>query len=187
MDRRQQKTRQAIFQAFGILLERKSYSRITVQDIIDEANIGRCTFYAHFETKDELLHSMCTDIFHHVFSNDLMQEKNHDFSSDNQGIQPKLTHIFYHLQENQKNLCGILRCESRELFLRYFREYLFPMFSDYLNPPPAGTPRDYLLNQIVFGFTETIRWWITEQPQYTPSELCSFFLSTLPEHCFCPA
>lgn len=67
MDRRQRKTRAAIFAAFTHLLENKSYSSLTIQDIIDEADIGRTTFYAHFETKDELLKAICSDILDHVF------------------------------------------------------------------------------------------------------------------------
>ena len=74
MDRRQRKTRAAIFSAFTTLLEKKNYSSLTIQDIIDEADIGRTTFYAHFETKDELLKAICTDIFSHVFSDEIYSQ-----------------------------------------------------------------------------------------------------------------
>ena len=96
MDRRQQKTRRAILTAFSRLLEQKRYSAITVQDIIDEADIGRSTFYAHFETKDELLHVMCSEIFDHVFCEVLKAETGHDFSEENETLEDKLTHLLYH-------------------------------------------------------------------------------------------
>lgn len=184
MDRRQQKTRQAIFTAFGTLLEKKNYNNITVQEIIDEANVGRSTFYAHFETKDELLRAMCTDIFHHVFSVELKQEKNHDFSSNNYGLEKKITHILYHLQENQKNLKGILTCESGELFMRYFKQYLEEMFSNFIQPKSLHTPQEYILNHVVCSFAETVRWWVTAHSDFSPEEIASFFLSAM-SHLVC--
>src|ERR1700752_55551 len=54
-DRRIERTRQTLRNALiGLVLE-KHYDEITVQDIIDRANVGRSTFYAHFRDKEDLL------------------------------------------------------------------------------------------------------------------------------------
>ena len=109
MDRRQQKTRAAIFQALNRLLEKKHFNNITVQEILDEANIGRSTFYSHFETKDALLKEMCTAIFDHIFSHELHSETSHDFSLSDHGLQEKITHLLYHLMDNKGNVLGCCR------------------------------------------------------------------------------
>lgn len=176
MDRRQQKTRDAIFKAFSTLLETKRYSNITVQEIIDEANIGRSTFYSHFDTKDELLKAMCTDIFNHVFSNELMSEKTHDFSYGNNGLEMKLTHLLYHLKDSEKNITGILSCESGALFMGYFKGYLTELFSKYLDMIKVNAPADFVLNHLVGGFSETVKWWIDNKMKYTPEETAKYFI-----------
>ena len=66
MDRRQKRTRKAIFIAFNDLLSNKAYDKITVQEIISAADIGRTTFYAHFDTKEALLEALCEDLFLHI-------------------------------------------------------------------------------------------------------------------------
>ncbi|MBN9310326.1 MAG: TetR/AcrR family transcriptional regulator [Devosia sp.] len=55
MDRRVRKTREALYSAFVALIVERGYDAISVQDIIDAADVGRTTFYAHFKSKDELL------------------------------------------------------------------------------------------------------------------------------------
>ena len=54
-DRRVRKTKQRLQEALNELILEKGYDRITVQDLIDRADVGRSTFYAHYETKDDLL------------------------------------------------------------------------------------------------------------------------------------
>jgi AcrR family transcriptional regulator len=56
-DRRAQRTRQTLSQALIALIQEKRYEAITVQDICDRANVGRSTFYAHYQDKDDLLAS----------------------------------------------------------------------------------------------------------------------------------
>ena len=179
MDRRQQKTRDAIFKAFSKLLEKKKYNNITVQDIIDEANVGRSTFYAHFETKDELLKAMCTDIFSHVLSDVLLSEETHDFSTRNNGLEAKITHILYHIKDSKKDIIGILSCESSELFMNYFKLYLMEMFKKHLDEIKVAAPTDFVLNHLVGSFAESIKWWITHEMKYSPEDIARYFLSVI--------
>lgn len=182
MDRRQQKTRAAIFKAFSKLLETRNFSHITVQEIIDEANVGRSTFYAHFETKDELLKAMCTDIFNHVFSEELQSEQTHDFSCGSHSLGEKLTHILYHLKDKEKDITGILSSESSELFMQYFRGYLADMFAQYQHEVYADAPDAFILNHLVGSFAEAVKWWVRGQMKKTPEEISRYFLSVQKIH-----
>ena len=56
-DRRVQRTRRLLHKALMSLILEKKYESITVQEILDRADVGRSTFYLHFQNKDELLFS----------------------------------------------------------------------------------------------------------------------------------
>jgi hypothetical protein len=54
-DRRVRKTRLALKEALVSLILERGFEAVTVQDIIDRADVGRSTFYVHFVDKYELL------------------------------------------------------------------------------------------------------------------------------------
>ena len=54
-DRRVQKTQNLLRGALISLIAEKSYDSIVVKEILDRANVGRSTFYMHFQDKDDLL------------------------------------------------------------------------------------------------------------------------------------
>lgn len=182
MDRRQKKTRDAIFDAFSRLLAQKSFNRITVQEIIDAANVGRTTFYAHFETKDDLLREMCTEIFDHVFSDTLSAENTHDFSLAAEKPDALVTHILYHLRDSKKNILGILSCESGELFLRFFRQYLNKTLALRMIGSGAlkgAVPQDFLINHISGSFVNMVQWWTKDGLKQSPEELARYFSAVI--------
>ncbi len=177
MDRRQQKTRKAIFAAFQTLLETKRYDRITVQDIIDEADVGRSTFYAHFETKEALLDAFCGEVFFHLFGENACA-----FTGDGEGLAGKLTHILWHIREEQQHLSAILRSDGRDVFFTYFKEHLRDLFAVEWGDA-AGLPREYALRMLASGFVETVVWWAEGKYRDEPEEVAKYFLNIFPGAC----
>ncbi|MBQ1466449.1 MAG: TetR/AcrR family transcriptional regulator [Eubacteriaceae bacterium] len=178
MDRRQRKTREAIYQAFTALLSTKSFEKITVGDIIAQADIGRTTFYAHFETKDDLLNQMCADIFGHVFHEHLPNESTHDFSSQSDMFS-RITHIFYHLRDSGTVIRSLLTGQSGEVFIHYLKKYLREIFEEYSDIKTFGIPKDYILEHMTSDFAETVKWWM-KHDEYSPEEIARFYLTTTP-------
>lgn len=172
MDRRQLKTRKAIFRAFRELLEEKRYDHITVQDILDRAEVGRSTFYAHFETKDLLLDAMCNELFNHIFEEDPCPYVGKDTV-----LEVKLAHTLWHIRDCRDDLSGILLSESGERFMRYFKTHLKALFKTYLDCLTIPVPKGYLLNHLAGSFAETVLWWMREYLQTPPEDVARYFLS----------
>ncbi len=56
-DKRIERTRLALRNAFFELVLSQPYSRIKIADIIAKAEVGRSTFYEHYKNKDDLLYA----------------------------------------------------------------------------------------------------------------------------------
>ncbi len=177
MDRRQQKTRKAIFRAFRALLEKKRYDHITVQEIIDEADVGRSTFYAHFETKDMLLDALCQDLFYHILESDPCP-----WAGKENDLEGELSHILWHIRDSKNNISDILLSDSGDLFMSYFREHLHTVFEQHIYTFHADVPKDFLLNHLSGSFAETVRWWLKEGLKTSPEVAARYFMQMTETH-----
>src|SRR5688572_29080610 len=57
-DRRVTRTRRLLQDALVALVLEKGYEAVTVQEVLDRADVGRATFYAHFANREALLLSV---------------------------------------------------------------------------------------------------------------------------------
>lgn len=179
MDRRQRKTRRAIFDSFTDLLSQKEFGQITVGEIIERADVGRATFYAHFETKDFLLRELCEELFCHIFdvANANRAGHSHIFDCDEPGS--VFLHLLLHLRNNDNNLLKLLSGENNELFLRYFKVELRRLAESQLAQFEARKdprlPRDFLVEHITATFIETVRWWVNDGMRLPPETVVKYF------------
>ena len=104
MDRRKRKTRKAIFDACVALMKEKEFQNITVNEIVERADINRGTFYLHFVDKYDMMNS---------FENEMI-EKIEDVILNNM---PKEQFEVLFIQSRYDTVVEILKCyeENKEL------------------------------------------------------------------------
>ena len=179
MDRRQQKTRKAIFTALIELLSKKDFRQITVGEIIELANVGRATFYAHFETKDDLLKELCEELFCHIFDAMDGNRNTHKHIFDCQAPDSVFLHLFQHLQRNDNHILQLLSSQNNELFLQYFRSNLYRLIENQLHAFATRKsdllPDSFWIDHIASTFVETIRWWIENGMEQSPETITEYF------------
>ena len=171
IDRRISKTKKAIYQAFLQLLNDKGYEATTVQDIIDLADVGRSTFYCHYESKELLLDELCRYLFHHLF------ERDQAISTEDY-----LAHLFLHFQKNQDHITSLLFSKN-DYFLRQLQKelehHVYPMLADALREAHPNLPASYLQHLVVSNFIETLTWWLKKGQDFTNQEVVQFYLDLL--------
>jgi AcrR family transcriptional regulator len=62
-DRRTQRTRQVLQQAFRDIVQDKGFSAASIRDITERANVNRGTFYLHFTDKYTLAEEFAREVF----------------------------------------------------------------------------------------------------------------------------
>ena len=170
-DRRIQRTRALLLGALLDLIVEKGYEEISVQDIVDRANVGRSTFYKHFLDKRELLLTGVEQL------QKLLTEQRASHGAP-AGSKPTLLGfsplLFEHVQGNLRFCSALLGSGSGSIVEPRFRRILAELVREDLAACiPAGAaptvPLDIVVQYTVSAFLGLLRWWM-EQPALLPAE-----------------
>ncbi len=172
-DRRVERTRKMLRDSLTELILEKDYDKITVQDIIDRANVGRSTFYAHFLDKDDLLIGEMS-----VFRIDVEEH----FGNLGKGIGPLNTKaIFEHVQENYSLYRAMIGTEGIELAKRMAKKKISEHLEDRVNQlsemgHAVSLPTDVVIQFLTGALLNMMAWWLDNKMPYSPEEMNEMYL-----------
>ena len=122
-DRRVRRTRELLERALIELIGERGYDAITIQDIVDRANVGRTTFYLHYNSKDDLFMSCHEAIvsqfqFGPLYPHPLSREELLSPEAP-----PGMARAYRHLKEAWVRLYPIFQSKDGPLILRRMRDW----------------------------------------------------------------
>ncbi len=172
-DRRIQRTRGLLQGALVELIMEKGYEAITIQDILDRANVGRSTFYEHFYDKDDLLLSgfeYLRDDFERYLAAQAI--------SDQRPWQLSLS-MFRHAEEHRRLYQAMAGKQGGNMAVGYIEKYLTLYLYDHLKKlviqRDNHMPADILTQFIVSAFIGLLTWWLDNESAYTAEQMNAFF------------
>lgn len=175
IDRRVVKTKQIIYEAFLGLMVEKQYDKITVQEIIDRANVGRSTFYSHFFSKDELLESIIENMM-----GMLNQNLSYVIASDNMNRLIPVAELFKHIKENSRLMRSLIKSNSSDLFVDKVQiclnEKIEALIGSQLTKGMEPiVPMPIFINYVSSTLIFLLKWWLDNKMQYTPAQMEQYF------------
>ncbi len=177
-DRRIGRTRKLMHEALMALIVEKGYESVTVQDILDRADVGRSTFYAHYRDKDELLLSGF-DQLRTLFE----QQQQSLLAMKHGGKDPAFNFIlelFRHTSQHHKLYKAIVGKQSGEMILKYLHRYLYNMLmvphaALMKNRKAPPVPVEITTHWLVSSLLSLMTWWLDNNMPYSVEKMDEIF------------
>jgi AcrR family transcriptional regulator len=175
-DRRSLRSRTMLSEALIDLIIEKGYAAITVQDIIDRANVGRTTFYAHFQDKEELLVGNLAGLREFIKEQiELNSEKalpvefRFEFSLA----------MLQHIQGHKRLYRAVAHKQSGNIVMHHLQRTLSSLVIDEVNKlSPSknmAIPQEIAVDFIVNTFFILVSWWMDQSKPGSADEIDRLF------------
>jgi AcrR family transcriptional regulator len=159
------------------LIEEKGYQRVTVQDILDRADVGRSTFYAHYRDKDDLLLSGFQDI-RSALAGESEGAKNP--ARQVEFLDPLLT-VFKHVEGHRHRWQPLTQKGGADLVIRILRESITDLVQEHFRSQFSGAKGkerqlEAAMQYVVGACMGLLIWWLdNEDVTYSADEIYSIF------------
>jgi AcrR family transcriptional regulator len=174
IDRRAARTRKALHEALISLILRKGYEPITIKDIIEEADVGRSTFYAHYTSKEDLLRKGFEEL-----RRLLIDAQRNATSADGRPLENLRFSLamFEHACEYRKVYRALVGSRGATVVINELRRVL----SDVVRKDPAASAsnepiaRELRVQFVVSTFLTVLTWCLEKPPDLPPSDIDAVF------------
>jgi len=175
MDRRVLRTRDVLGDALMALIHEKPFAEISVQEVLDRAQISRSTFYTHYSDKDDLFLSDAEDFFEmmafHISRKDERSNR----------VAP-VREMFAHIADVHEFYAALVASgklhDILELGQGYFARGIEQRLN-YFKPDLAPSQRTALANSFAGAFMSLMSWWIHHGMSPSPEQMDELYHRTI--------
>jgi len=177
-DRRVQRTQQLLRTALVSLIEENGFEALTVQDIIDRANVGRATFYAHFDNKEDLLVSGFDGL--RAALKELQRQAHMRTASSDERLFAFSHEMFAHIAEYRKVFRAMVGKRSGAMVQQLLQKIVVDLVRDDLKAmvgrrDDRSAPAEALVQFVTGGFFGLAMLWATGKLPLSVEEVNALF------------
>jgi AcrR family transcriptional regulator len=154
-DRRVLKTKASLRDAMLALMAERGWDEMTIQEICDKANVGRSTFYVHYQSKDELLLEGLNELRDMIAAGPARTA-----AEEGSGIH-FLAGLLDHIDQQRGVFKAAIGRRSGHGVARRFRKMVFQLVEIELKRrrhPAAKKP--WVAMFVAGGIVEAMAWWV---------------------------
>ena len=177
-DRRSRRSREALHRALIALVLEKGYEAVTINDIVARADVGRSTFYAHFDSKEDLLTSGMAEL------RTLLMAHQERALAGCGGLDARGLGFSRALFEHVPSYREVYRALVSERGSAIVMNRLSGLLADLVRQdlaamaPPAESdpvPRSALVQFVVGALTALLTWWTDRKCDLPPASVDTMF------------
>lgn len=171
-DRRIQRTRKALHESLIELIIEKGFDKVTVQDVIERANVGRSTFYSHFKDTEDLFLSGFENLW--LLFEDLLSGQAVEKSS----VWDISLIVFQHAQGYQGVYKALVGKQSGVLMAGHMHKYLSVLIRKSLKDQwsmDKQVPLDVVIYHLASSLIALLGWWVDHELPYSAEQMNGMF------------